>query len=536
MKKTLLNFSLLVLFFTSTQVYGQRFVTEVFTSTSVTQNVLYGWNISVIKTDDDTAGHTIPIPGAIVYNDSLRADIYEPVGDTMAARPTVIMLHTGSFIPIFYNGQTTGQRIDSTIVEMCKQFARRGYTAIAIDYRKGWNPTALGAPGQEIRTGSLLQAAGRGIQDAKAAVRYFRNSALNSGNPYHIDESKIILGGSGTGGYIALGYATIDSYAEISIPKFTAINNNLAYGFMADSSYFAQSLWGDFNGYGGQPFFNNSNNTPGIPDGVSFVFNMGGAMGDSSWQDPGDIPVVCFHPSLDPFAPFGIGNVIVPVTGDFVIEAFGSQFVVHQADSMGNNYRFQHNTWTDPYTTRANLINNGDDGLFPFELRASSLPPFLNQAGPWEWWDSSTVYFVCMNVLGFTQGRTDSLLANSWVTNNDMSRAKGIAYIDTIMGYLNPRINAAVINVVGVPEIQRENNYVLVYPNPARDNIHIYLKKSAATIEKVTVMDISGRTVYEREGIKDREYVIPRSKFTPGMYFVKVQYDKFEAIKMVSIQ
>src|SRR5678815_394965 len=140
MKKTLLNLSLFVLFLSVTQVYGQRYVTEVFSGVSVTQNVMYGWNISVIPSDDDTAGHTIPIPGAKVYNDSLRADIYQPVGDTMAARPTVIMLHTGSFIPIFYNEQTTGQRIDSTIVEMCKQFARRGYTAIAIDYRKGWNP------------------------------------------------------------------------------------------------------------------------------------------------------------------------------------------------------------------------------------------------------------------------------------------------------------------------------------------------------------------------------------------------------------
>ncbi|MBK5286381.1 MAG: hypothetical protein JJE25_13360, partial [Bacteroidia bacterium] len=148
------------------------------------------------------------------------------------------MLHTGSFLPIFFNGQATGARTDSCIKVMCRQFARRGYTAIAIDYRKGWNPQALSSAGQEIRTGTLLQAAGRGIQDANAAIRFFRNNALNNGNTYHIDESKIILGGTGTGGYIVFGCSSIDSYAEISIAgKFLASIPNTNYHFTPGVSY-----------------------------------------------------------------------------------------------------------------------------------------------------------------------------------------------------------------------------------------------------------------------------------------------------------
>ena len=30
----------------------------------------------------------------------------------------------------------------------------------------------------------------------------------------------------------------------------------------------------------------------------------------------GDVPMVCFHPVTDPFAPYGDGTVIVPTTGD----------------------------------------------------------------------------------------------------------------------------------------------------------------------------------------------------------------------------
>src|SRR5262245_42232829 len=127
MKKFLLAPLLFLLSGFAVQLNAQRFVSEVFTSVTVTQNVTFGWNISIIPTDDDPTGRSIPIPRATVYADSLRATIYEPVGDTMTARPTVIMIHTGSFLPVFYNGQTTGQKLDSAITEMCRQFARRGY-------------------------------------------------------------------------------------------------------------------------------------------------------------------------------------------------------------------------------------------------------------------------------------------------------------------------------------------------------------------------------------------------------------------------
>ena len=516
-------------------LFAQRFNSEVFPGVNVTHNVIFGFNYSGIPTDDDGTGHTVPLPGVTVYNDTLRADVYEPVGDTMAARPVIIVLHTGSFLPVFYNGQTTGQRIDSAVVEMCKQFARRGYTAIAPDYRLGWNPQALGAPGQEIRTGTLLQAAGRSVQDIKACVRYFRNNALSGGNTWHIDEQKIILGGMGTGGYIALAYATIETYADVSIPgKFTATVDNSSYGFMADSSYFAKSLWGDIDGYGGLPFFNNSGNTPGVSNDIHFVFNMGGALADSSWLRTGDVPMVCFHPSLDPFAPYDIGNVIVPVTGDFGIEAFGSHYVVHRADSLNNNALFQSLAWNDPYSLRANQVNDGNDGLFPFEQPPNPFIPTLEQAGPWEWWDSTTVYFICTNLLGFTMGRTDSILTNSWATNPNMSKAKALTYIDTIMNYLNPRISIALALPTGVAQVEQRENILTAYPNPAHDRVR--LNMPAGRMESVVLYDVSGRRVYEQAGMRASEFILPLQGLSPGIYFIKAQTDRGEATLKLTIR
>jgi len=533
MKKQLPFLAMLSLLTIGGPLSAQRFNSEIFTGVNITHNVIFGFNYSGIPTDDDATGHSVPIPGVTVYDDTLRADVYEPIGDTMAMRPVVIVLHTGSFLPPFYNGQTTGQRIDSAVVEMCKQFARRGYTAIAPDYRLGWNPQALGAPGQEIRTGTLLQAAGRSVQDIKACVRFFRNNALNGGNTWHIDDQKIILGGLGTGGYIALAYATIDTYADVSIPgKFTATVDNSSYGFMADSSYFAMSLWGDIDGYGGLPFFNNSGNTPGIANDIHFAFNMGGALADSSWLRAGDVPMVCFHPSRDPFAPYDIGNVVVPVTGDFVIEAFGSYYVVHRADSLNNNALFQSLAWSDPYSLRANQVNDGNDGLFPFDLPPNIAVP-IDQAGPWEWWDSTTVYAICTGLLGFTMGHTDSILANSWATNPDMSKMKALTYIDTVMNYLNPRISIALALPTGLSHVERSQNILTAYPNPASDRVR--LRFPAGRLESVELFDIGGRRVYARDGIRATEVILPLEQLVPGMYLIKAQTDRGEATLKLAI-
>jgi acetyl esterase/lipase len=66
----------------------------------------------------------------------------------------------------------------------------------------------------------LINAAYRGIQDARTAARFMRSEAVDNGNPYNIDTEKIGVFGIGTGGYIVAGVATVDDYNEIVIPKF----------------------------------------------------------------------------------------------------------------------------------------------------------------------------------------------------------------------------------------------------------------------------------------------------------------------------
>ena len=128
---------------------------------------------------------------------------------------------TGTFLPPIANGQPTGSKTDLSIVEQCSRWAKKGYVAVAMENRLGWNPTSSD---QDVRTSTLLQAAYRGIQDAKAMVRYMRMTEDN-GNPHGINPDKIILGGQGTGGYLSLGYATLnDPGVELMLPKFINFN------------------------------------------------------------------------------------------------------------------------------------------------------------------------------------------------------------------------------------------------------------------------------------------------------------------------
>src|ERR1035437_10377901 len=104
----------------------QRYLDDVFTGVTVTSDIVYATNITVI-TGTPAAG-------------SLKMDVYEPTGDTASARPLILVFHTGSFLPAVMNGQPTGSKKDSAIVEMCTRFAKKGYVAAAVDYRQGWNP------------------------------------------------------------------------------------------------------------------------------------------------------------------------------------------------------------------------------------------------------------------------------------------------------------------------------------------------------------------------------------------------------------
>jgi hypothetical protein len=489
--------------------YSQRYLTEIFSNNdiSTTYNVQYGENFNFLT------GSPTAFP--------LTMDVYAPNAgvDPLDVRPTIVFLHTGSFLPSVLNQTPTGSKSDSTVAEMCRQFARRGYVAVAAAYRYGWNPAA---PDQDVRTGSLLQAVYRSIQDAKACVRYIYKDVLTAGNTFGIDTNAIIMGGQGSGGYLALAYATLDQVSEINLPKFLSNTNNAQYGFVIGQSYINQSLLGDFDGYGGTPTLNNPNNSVGYSSKIHFVFNLGGAIGDSVWMEAGDVPMVAFHVVGDPFAPYGDGIVIVPTTGQFVVNVSGSSTVIRLANQLGNNNCFNAAGFTDPYTVRANQVNNGWEGLFPLVTNPNQ------QAGPWEWFDSLALVTYAQ-AIGLPGSSGTTAYQNGLITNPDMSKAKALAYIDTIQNYVNPRIVFCLGLLTGINDNEIVAASLKAMPNPSADVINIVLDQPENKMTGIYLYDITGRKQLYVDGIDRNNYLLSRNGLDAGIYFAVVKTEKGEA-------
>ncbi len=511
MKRTLLKLSAgLALLLMPGLTSAQRYLSEVFSNVTVTTNVQYGENISIFPP---------PTPTLI----PLVMDVYEPTGDVLTDRPLIIFMHTGSYLPRYINGSPTGSRNDSATVEICNQFARRGYVVANMDYRLGWNPAGSNV---DIRRGTILNAIYRSIQDAKACVRYFKKDAVTA-DLFKIDPDKVILGGQGTGGYVAVNYIHLNDPLEITLPKFISGVTDPTYGFVAGQPYVNQAIQGDYDGYGGIPQLNNPNNSVGYSNEVHFAFNMGGALGDSSWIAAGDVPTVGVHVIGDPFAPYDVGIVFVPGNPpQSVVDVVGSKTIIRIANQLGNNDCFINAGFTDAYTQAANVNNQGIEGLFPF----ATLPP--TQAGPWEWFDSTTV----VNGAALVGQNGTTIYSNALLTNPDMSKTKATAYIDTVMNYLNPRIVYCLSLTTSISSIEEASNLISISPNPVSDKINIDLSQVKNNLERISIYDLSGRKVLDIAATESRLYTINRGTLSSGSYVVRIQLENGEVNKKIVVQ
>lgn len=528
---------------------AQRYVSEVFTNDQivVTPDVIYGTNIDFLTSNlgtpnlaaEITALQTAvstnqPIPPAY-FNPAdastglkvtnLRMDVYQPDPsvDAVTARPVVLYLHTGNALPPPINGSPNGTRKDSTAVEMCKQFARRGYVAVSMSYRLGWNPLAAT---EQQRRGQLLNAIYRAIHDVRHCVRGLKRGALQGTNPYEICPDKIIVLGEGTGGYISLANATLDEPAELYIEKFRP------NPFDPTVSYVDSVQVGNIQGFGGNLNLYRPN---GFNAETHFTVNLGGALADTSWLSPGDQPMVAFHTAFDPFAPFTEGIVIVPTTGGPVVPVQGSNLFMELVNQFGNNDGFASIPDGDVYTDRARSlygtsvthgsttvnINDDVEGLFPV-IRPFWPAPLNEEASPWQWWDPNSPIAQTEVAPGITAHMA------SLSSNFDMSPTKGRAYIDTIMGYLNPRINLALelgsgCIVTGVESPATLEAAVDVFPNPAQRDFTI--TSNTATIRRYTIYDVDSRLVRTSTVNSDR-VTIAREQLKAGVYFVEMTFDE----------
>lgn len=271
-----------ILFFLLTQVAfgqaelacdGQRYVDDVFTDFTVT-TVTYGSNTTFLGLNQD-----------------LKMDIYEPVGDTHAQRPVVILAFGGSFI--------FGAR--ESMAEFCELFVKKGYVAATIDYRTGFVGTS-----EEAITGAVVRA----VSDMKAAIRYFRQDAATT-NTFKIHPDYILAGGYSAGAITATHAAYLDMNDDISTVVEDVINDN-----------------GGIDGNTGDA------TNQSYSSDIFAVYSLSGALQKKEYLGANETePLVSFHGKDDSTVPYNSGNAL----GTYAVD--GTAVIHQQADDIGlSNY------------------------------------------------------------------------------------------------------------------------------------------------------------------------------------------------------
>lgn len=306
MKKNRLVLSAMAALFLGTQLAqaqcaGGRFNQFVFPATpNVTSNIQYGSNV--------------PYNSATPQN--LELDVYQPAGDNAPLRPLVLVFHGGSFI--------SGSKTGNDVVPLCQDLARLGYVSASVEYRLGMNNFPFPGPNEVDATEAVMRA----VQDARAAVRFFRKDAAN-GNTYNIDTNHIYIAGVSAGGFIALHLAYLDQVSEIP----AGVNMNGA------------SLSGGLEG--------NSGNL-GYSSKVKAIINIAGALGDTAWINQGDIPCLSLHGTNDGTVPYG--SDVITLAGLFpLMMVHGSSSVTARLNTLGieNCFEIQEGQGHVPHVSQA---------------------------------------------------------------------------------------------------------------------------------------------------------------------------------------
>lgn len=247
------------------------------------------------------------------WDEDLYLDIYMPDGDDNPKRPLMIFAHSGGFL--------NGSKEVDNMVAICDSFARKGYVTATIDYRKGFDP---------LDSESAERAAYRGLQDGKAAVRYFKENA----SLYDIDTNYIFFGGMSAGGFISLNVGYMDKEEE------------------RPESTYGGGLVNDLKclDCAGNEFPHSSK--------VRAILDYWGGVNDTTIIESGNISMLIMHGENDVTVPFVYGHPF----GLFTLpESYGGLPISERAENSAVYYEF--------FTSEGplHMLDGSDNGTFDID-------------------------------------------------------------------------------------------------------------------------------------------------------------------------
>jgi hypothetical protein len=244
-------------------------------------------------------------------------------------------------------------------------------------------------------------------------------------------------------------------------------------------------------------------NHVGYSSEYALTVNMGGAMGDSSWVNKGETPLISFHVTSDAFAPCKTGILRVPTARgpEPVVEVSGSCDVAAIMDRLGNNDVFKTiPTGKDPF----NASNkSGYLGFYQFDNTPA------DSGSPWEWTFASQPK------------------PNQQPTDCNTDAVSARKYIDTIVGYFAPRACVALgldCWKVGTQDLTDSKVNLKMSPNPATTELQISVD-SDKPVKSYIIYDITGRTVRSTVDVNSSNFVVNRQTLQNGLYIIKLQFE-----------
>lgn len=370
------------------QPLPDRYKSEIFTNAQLvtTNNVVFSTNIPHVTTtnlfgiqfaNEERYGNVTSPAGQIV---TLRMDIYQPnpVIDTLTKRPVIIFCFGGGFV--------TGSRTETSMIQLCQAFARRGFVTATIDYRLGMNITD-----EQLSKRAVY----RGVQDGRSAVRFFRNNA----STYRVDPNQIFIAGHSAGAFIALHNIYMDKESERPASTFTYMTTRPDLGTL-------DAIGDNKLDINGNPISGKANAAMGFAGALGrqdppFSQTVPGFM-----EGPNDAPGVYFHSSDDDVIPYNNGEPFSNFNwfpGFNLPIVHGSNDLRARAIVLNAPYRFWgytnrgHGVHFDGSNLYSDIAPRGSDFFYDFRLK----PVDVTLSGP---------SVVCSNEL--TQTYTLSTSAN----------------------------------------------------------------------------------------------------------------------------
>ncbi|MFK7949957.1 MAG: carboxylesterase family protein [Saprospiraceae bacterium] len=219
------------------------------------------------------------------YSQDLLMDVYQPQGDVNEVRPCVLFIHGGAFL--------FGSREDANGVNVCKDFVKKGYVAVSIDYRMGLNT---------FSAASAERAVYRAVQDTKAAIRFLKENYAT----YGIDTTRIFAMGSSAGSISAIHAAYFEEDERANIPS-TLTTPDLGC-------------------------ISCSGNTFVHDDKPIAIANLWGAIVDTTYIEVGDVPMISFHGTDDFVVSPDSAN---PFSSPFFPSLSGANYITPRLQNLG---------------------------------------------------------------------------------------------------------------------------------------------------------------------------------------------------------